>query len=228
MSKKKGLARLQAILHMVEPHIHGVVVDVGCDHGQLTALLHDLVRTRGLKATIIGSERMAHRLPRNRSANGYPMQMMVADGMRGLRHVDVCIIAGMGPHTILEILAAGPKPKTAVVHSPDRTDTLRRGLKAAGWRIVQESLAPENERCAEILRIEPGEETSTGHTLLFGPRLLEDGDPLLSQHAAFVRRHWSTVASSAPPGSHGHTRATEWITFIDGLQLPELGPPSSL
>ena len=221
MSKRKGLARLQAILRMLEPHIQGVVVDVGCDHGQLTAMIQEGVRTQGLNATVIGSERRVHRLPRKRSAGGYPMRMMVADGMRGLRRVDVCVIAGMGPHTILEILAAGPKPKTAVVHSPDRTDTLRRGLKAGGWRIVQESLAPENERCAELLRIEPGVEASSGHTLLFGPRLLEDGDPLLAQHAAWVHRHWSTVASSAPPGSHGHTRATEWLTFIDGLQLPE-------
>jgi hypothetical protein len=63
--------------------------------------------------------------------------------------------------------------------------------------------------------------------LLFGPRLLEFGDPLLAQHVAWVRRHWSTVARSAPGGSHGHTRATEWVDFIDGLQLPEPVLPSS-
>jgi tRNA A22 N-methylase len=227
MSKKKGLARLQAIFRMLAPHVQGVVVDVGCDHGQLTGMIQNLVRAEGRQATVIGIERRGHRLPSKRSASGYPMQLMVADGMRGLRRVDACVIAGMGPHTILEILAAGPSPMTAVVHSPDRTDTLRRGLKKAGWRIVEESLAPENNRCAEILRIEPGVEHSTGHTLLFGPRLLEFGDPLLAQHVAWVRRHWSTVARSAPGGSHGHTRATEWVDFIDGLQLPEPVLPSS-
>lgn len=224
MSKRKGRARLQAILSLLAPHAHGVVVDVGCDHGQLTNLLQDLVRREGRQAVVVGSERRLHRLPRVRSPE---IKWMVADGMKGLSRVDACVIAGMGPHTILKILAAGPTPKTAVVHSPDRTDTLRRGLKEGGWRIVEESLAPENDRCAELIRIEPGVEDSTGHTLLFGPRLLEKGDPLLSEHAAWVHRHWSTVANSAPPGSHGHTRASEWVRFIDGLQLPEPGSPSS-
>lgn len=227
MSKHKGRARLQAILSLIRPHVHGVVVDVGCDHGQLTAMLQDLVRTEGRQAVVVGSERMVHRLPRNRSASGYPMRLVVADGLKGLRHVDTCVIAGMGPHTILEILAAGPQPTTAVVHSPDRTDTLRRGLKEAGWRIVEETLAPENDRCAELIRIERGVEDSTGHALLFGPRLLETGHPLLTQHAAWTRAHWAKVASSAPEGSHGHQRAKEWVSFIDGLQLPAPGPPSS-
>jgi tRNA A22 N-methylase len=100
MSKKKGLARLQAIFRLLTPHVQGVVVDVGCDHGQLTAMIQDLVRTEGRQATVIGIERRGHRLPRKRSASGYPMRLMVADGMRGLRRVDACVIAGMGPHTL--------------------------------------------------------------------------------------------------------------------------------
>ena len=171
---------------------------------------------------------MAHRLPRNRSANGYPMQMMVADGMRGLRHVDVCIIAGMGPHTILEILAAGPKPKTAVVHSPDRTDTLRRGLKAAGWRIVEESLAPENER----LRRNPTHRTRRrgqhrAHSALRPQTPGARRTPCSRSTQPSCTATGALWPPRAPPGSHGHTRATEWVTFIDGLQLPEPGPPSS-
>ena len=107
------------------------------------------------------------------------------------------------------------RPRAAVVHSPDRTDTLRRGLAAQGWRIDAERLAPEARGFAEVIRVLPGEEESQGLSLAFGPKLLDD--PLLSEHLAHQHRHWARVASQAPEGSQGHARATAWLDFLDSL-----------
>lgn len=212
----KGAPRLNAILELLMPHAQsGVVVDVGCDHGQLTRAI-----AQRTSALVIGSERMPHRLPRY----GAGLNLVVADGIAPLARVDACVIAGMGPHSILGILERGPQPTTAVVHSPDRCDTLRQGLKDLGWRIVEETLAPENDRLAEILRIERGPEPAQGHALWIGPRLLEQEHPLLPQLVQWHRTHWERVSKQAPPGSPGHTRAQGWLDFIAGLP-PRLRAP---
>jgi len=188
---------------MARPFLRGVVVDVGSDHGHVAAALaseHDLV---------IATERRSNRLP------DQSLLRVVADGLAPFRRVDLAIVCGMGPHSILHVLSNGPRPRVAVVHSPDRTDTLRRGLKGRGWRIDAEALAMENERCAEVIRIVPGDEPAEGHALLFGPLLLND--PLLSLHVQHVKAHWKRVASAAPPGTQGHQRAIGWLDWLARL-----------
>lgn len=205
--KKKGRARLEAIVELATPHVTGVVVDVGCDHGHTARALSDL----GSAELVIASERRHNRLPRRSD-----LPLLVTNGLAGLRRVDLAIITGMGPHTILGVLDAGPKPAVAVVHSPDRTDSLRRGLAADGWCIDAEKLAPEGRGYAEVIRVVRGQEPHTGLNLEFGP-LLSD-DPLLQPHIAHVLRHWKRIARDAPPGSTGRERAEAWVPFLEALQ----------
>lgn len=200
---KKGRARGELILRLARPHLQGVVVDVGADHGWVAS---SLAREH---APVVATERRSNRLPR------WPSLRVVADGLAPFRRVDLAIICGMGPHSILHCLASGPRPRVAVVHSPDRTDTLRVGLKEAGWRIDAEALAPENDRYAEVIRVVPGHEPTEGHALRFGPKLMTD--PLLTAHAANVRAHWEHVARKAPVGSAGRRRAVGWLDWLDRL-----------
>lgn len=200
---KKGRARAELIVRMARPHLSGVVVDVGADHGHVATMLskeHDLV---------IATERRSNRLP------NWPENRVVADGLAPFSKVDLAIVCGMGPNAILHVLTNGARPAVAVVHSPERTDTLRRRLKEAGWRIDAEALAPENGRFAEVLRVVPGEEPADGHALLFGPYLMND--PLLADHVAQTLGHWRRVMASAPEGSPGHERARGWVDWLSGL-----------
>ncbi len=201
---RKGLERQRLIVELATPWVRGLVVDMGCDHGHTTRALQDL----GTAELVVGSERRSNRLPRRAD-----LCLVVADKLAPFRRVDLAVITGMGPHVILEALKA--RPEVAVVHSPDRCDTLRRGLAAQGWRIDAEGLAREGRGFAEVIRVLPGEETATGLALAFGPRLLED--PLLAEHKAHQRRHWARVAERAPPGSAGHQRAADWLRFLDDL-----------
>ncbi|MEE2752256.1 MAG: tRNA (adenine(22)-N(1))-methyltransferase TrmK [Myxococcota bacterium] len=198
-------ARLQTICEMVPRG--AIIVDVGTDHGHVA-------RRRGA----VGSEREFHRLP---SRTDIPR--VVADGLRGFRSVDVAIITGMGPRPILKILSAGPFPTQAVVHAPQGSHVLRRGLAEQGWRIEEERLAPENDAFAEVIRIRRGTETHSGHTLEFGPFLPHD--PLCRPHAALRIQAWQTLAQQAPPNTEAHQRAVAWVDWLEELleRLPPMG-----
>jgi tRNA A22 N-methylase len=204
---KRGRARREAILELARPFVRGLVVDVGCDHGHTTAALQDL----GTASLVVGTERLSSRLPRRGD-----LHLLVTDGLAGFEVVQLAVITGMGPHAILGVLERGPRPAAAVLHSPDRTDTLRRGLKAQGWRVDAEKLAPEGRGFAEVIRVLPGEETAEGLALDFGPGLL--GDALLQQHVEHLLRHWTRIAEVAPLGSRGRARAEAWIPFLRALQ----------
>jgi len=193
--------RRQAVLALARPYARGIVVDVGCDHGHVAAALG-----------AIGSERRSNRLPRR-----HDVPLVVADGMAPFRRVDLAIIAGMGPEKILGILARGPRPAVAVVHSPQHAGSLRVGLAAAGWRIDAERLAPENDRYASVIRVLSGEETATGMELRFGPRLLEHGDPYLTEHAHQLRGWWASLAGSVPAGVPKRAEADAWLVWLDAL-----------
>jgi len=173
-----------------------VVVDVGCDHGH---------HTRALGA--IGTEREPNRLPAR-----WDIPLVVADGLAPFRQVDVAVITGMGAHTILKILREGPTPKEAIVHAPEHSDRLRRGLAIQGWRIVNERLAPEAKRFAEVIHVERGDEQSSGYELEFGPLLAKD--PLHIDHANQILNHKLSVVKKAPEGTRAHTEATGWIEWL--------------
>lgn len=194
-----GRARREAILSLVEEP--SFVVDVGCDHGYIGAAL----AARGLR--VVATERRSQRLPKHRV-----VPMIVADGLRPFRALDLVIIAGMGAHVILEMLSGPVRPKVAIVHAPERTDSLRQGLADAGWRNDAERLAPEAGRFAEVIRVVPGKESHRGHALWMGPLL--PADPLWLPHARGVLAHWQRVAARAPDGSGGRERAEGWVRWL--------------
>jgi len=198
--------RLQLVVSLTPPG--GVVIDVGCDHGHTSHALG-----------AIATEREPHRLPRR-----LDIHRVVADGLRGFRHVDTAVITGMGAHVIRRILQQGPKPRVAIVHSPQHTDRLRSGLAQDGWRIDAEGLAPEGLGFAEVIRVVRGREPNEEHTLWFGPHL--PGDPLCAAHARTKLAAWRTLLSDAPAGSDTHAQAAQWITWLEDLlyRLPPNEP----
>jgi len=199
---RRGRARLEAVLQLV-PAVRGFTVDVGCDHGMVA---------RALGA--VGTERMPERLPRRAGS------FVVADGLAPFSDVDVAVVCGMGPDKVLHVLASGPTPRVAVVHSPQGARDLRHGLVAAGWRIDAERLAPEGRGFAEVMRIERGSEAASGLELGFGPRLLERGDPHLAAHASQLLAWWRDLAERVPADAPIAAHARAWISFLEPLSRP--------
>lgn len=174
-----------------------VIVDVGCDHGHVAAALG-----------AIGVERRRQRLP-----DRGDLQLIVADGLTPFRRVDLAVITGMGAETILSVLDAGPRPAVAVLHATERAWALRLGLAARGYRVDAEGLAPEGRGYAEVTRVARGEETATGLTLAFGPKLLED--PSLPDHVQHERARWQIRAERA--SGPAREEAEAWLLHLDRL-----------
>ena len=157
----------------------GFIVDVGADHGHV--------------AHAVGAVAV-EKHPRRMGRSDVPW--VVADGLSCFRGVDVAIIAGMGALTIAGILERGPAPAEAIVHAPDDPPTLRLLLDQLGWQIVNERLAPEARRFAEVLHIRHGRNEATGLPLELGPVLLDGPDPLLQPHLTHLRSWYRGLADA--------------------------------
>lgn len=144
------------------------LVDVGADHGKVARALGG-----------VATERRAHR------AHGTG-HWVIADGLVGFGPLGTAVIAGMGAGTISRILAAGPPLQRAILHAQDDPPRLRRWLATAGWRIIDEALAPEAGRFAEVVVAEPGVEPAEGFRLDYGPVLIDGDDPHRQAHFAEV------------------------------------------
>jgi tRNA A22 N-methylase len=198
---RAGRARRELIVAMT-PRVEGVVVDVGADHGHVAHAIG-----------AIATERAPNRIGRR------DVPWVVGDGLSMFRRVDVAVIAGMGALSIAGILERGPRPEVAVVvHAQDDPPVLRRWLAANGWRIEAEGLAPEAGRWAEVIRAVPGDETATGMTLDWGPRLLEGDDPHLAPHLAHLDQHFSGLAT-ATEGRPEHARFAGIAAFVRSVRV---------
>ncbi|MEN0062478.1 MAG: tRNA (adenine(22)-N(1))-methyltransferase TrmK [Myxococcota bacterium] len=205
--KRSGRPRRDAIVALCPKGAPGnIVVDVGADHGRIAQ-----------RIGAIATERMPHR------RSGVTVRWVIADGLRPFRHVDGVVIAGMGARTIGRILSEGPTPSWAVLHAQDDPITLRHWLAAHGYRIEAEGLAEEAGRFAEICRVRPGEETSTGRWLSFGPRLLRDGAPHLQAHLEELRTYYTDLAQQTQ-GHEVHQTYAGHAAFLDA-RLAELVEP---
>ncbi len=202
----KGRPRREAIISLVPPG--RTVVEVGCDHGHTAAALG-----------AIGTERRVHRLPRRSD-----LRLVVADGLRPFRKVEVAVIAGIGAAQIARVLDLGPRPDVAILHAPDRPATLRRWCAEHGWRIEAERLAHEGRRFAEVMRVVPGQEPHEGLTLAFGPRLIDD--PLLLPHTRQLHGYWSSVLERVRDHSPGKAaEARSWLSFLEAVLAEHPDPP---
>jgi tRNA A22 N-methylase len=191
-----GKARRDLIIAMCPRD--GFIVDVGADHGHV--------------AHAVGAVALEREIQRI----GRPdVPWVVGDGLSCFRDVDTAIIAGMGALTIAGILERGPTPRRAIVHAPDDPPTLRQRLDALGWRIIDERLAPEARRFAEVLHIEPGVNEATGLWLELGPVLLRSEDPHLRAHLRHLFNWYGGIATAtAGKAQEKHTWAAERATFV--------------
>lgn len=174
------------------------LVDVGADHGYVARALDG-----------IASERFEHRIQG-------PGAWVVSDGLTAYGPLGTAIVAGMGARRILSILDDGPPIQRVVLHAQDDPPRLRRGLAERGWRIVDEGLAPEARRYAEVVVAEPGDETATGLVLDYGPHLIHGSDPYREAH--FRQLHgWLSDMVERTHGTPVYTDFCARLRFVAGI-----------
>lgn len=185
--KTGGRPRRELLVHLASQGPRPRV-DVGADHGRVAAAL-DCVAT----------ERRAHRVA------GSPTQpWVICDGLRAFRQVGTAVIAGMGARTIAKILEEACPVARVVLHAQDDPVRLRTWLAANGWCILDEGLAPEAGRFAEVVVAQRGQELNQGLRLAYGPKLLAGSDPHLCDHLQQLGQHLArlVVQSQGKPSVH--------------------------
>ena len=133
----------QLVLEAVSKKEAPCVVDVGCDHGQLTAYLLE----RNEKLCAIASDVSAPSLEKAKKlfaqkGFGERVSTVVADGLGGVdRPADVIVMAGMGAQTILKIITEGQEKiggAKLIVQANVDLPVLRMELAAQGFAIEKE------------------------------------------------------------------------------------------
>ena len=141
----------QMALEAVSEREAPCVVDVGCDHGQLTA--HLLERHAALHA--IASDVSAPSLEKAKrlfaqKGFGERVSTVVADGLLGVdRPVDVIVMAGMGAQTILKIITEGREKiggAKLIMQANVDLPVLRKQLAALGFAIEKEAFTRASGR----------------------------------------------------------------------------------
>lgn len=176
--------------------------DIGCDHGRLGAYLLQTGRVKRAWLTDISADSLqkARRLMAVLGLSDR-VDFRVGDGAGALSGPpEVAVIAGMGGALIADILKNGRETlrNARLVLQPNvAARELRRALMELGYRITDETIAPDGRRNYVVIAAEPGESRYTEKELTVGPVLLQKMPDALHPYAAFYLR----VAQKALDGA---------------------------
>ena len=203
------------------------VVDVGTDHGHLA--LHLAIHGTGRR--VMAVDRSARALDQARAtfarlgARAPEVHLVVSEGLGALAPgaVQVVAIAGMGGHTVVDILRAAephhPHLQRLVLQPNDHLELVRQALQDLGFPLVEEKLLFDRERPYVVLctgpRGAPRPPWSAEDALL-GPLLRHapspDYDRWLHREEGRLRQ---AVSAAEAGGSEAPAALLEALGFLE-------------
>ncbi|GBF33024.1 tRNA-m1A22 methylase [Desulfocucumis palustris] len=193
--------RLAAIAEFIPPGL--VVADIGTDHARLPMNLVLSGRNPRVIATDLNEKpyRGAYSAVAGKNLTG-AVDVRLGDGLRALSpgEAQVIVIAGMGGNTIVKILEDSrgvlAQARRMVLQPMADAGDLRLWLAGNGWKLVAEKLVVEDGRIYPVIVAEPGVETETDmFNLEIGPKLLENGEPLLEAYLEKIKADYQKILS---------------------------------
>jgi tRNA (adenine22-N1)-methyltransferase len=143
------------------------VVDVGCDQAKLGLML----AKRGQKS--IASDRSVNVIDRARhdlGKNKY-VDLRVSDGLDNINEgeADTLILAGMGTHTMLEILnKTSLKFKKIITISNNYHNILREKMNDLNYKVDKELIVEDMDKLYNLIVFVPGNREYTEKELILG------------------------------------------------------------
>lgn len=191
--------------HRVESH--GVVADIGCDHGFTSIYLIEQGRADHVIAMDI-NEGPLERAREHVTESGLTEQieLRLSDGAKKLApgEADTLLISGMGGALICKILSDSPgvvnKAKELVLSPQSEWFVVRHYLHEHGFMIAGETMVLDQGKYYLILRAVPGQERYQEELeYMYGRFLMQQGDPclvsFLEKEETRIRRITETMAS---------------------------------
>lgn len=180
--------RLSAVADFVTPG--GCLVDVGTDHGYVPIALLEKKKISSAIAMDVNKgplERAKEHIAQYHM--GDYIETRLSDGLHALQkgEGDSLLIAGMGGGLTVRILSEGEELLSGfqelILEPQSDIDRVRTWLLEHGFFLAQENFIEEDGKYYPILRAVPGKkETLKKEELFYGPRLLEDKNPVLLEY----------------------------------------------
>ena len=160
--------RLQAIADLVPNNKS--VIDIGTDHAYIPIYLYQENITRDIAASDISSKVLEYSLENLKKYNlDTKIPLILSNGLSDIqRKYDVAIIAGMGTHTIKNILNSSNIPDTLIIQSNNDHYKLRKFMMELGYKIDTEVVIHDKKHHYIIIRYIKGCEILTESELTFG------------------------------------------------------------
>ena len=170
------------------------VVDVGCDQAKLGLML----ASRGQKS--IASDRSLNVIDRARhdlGRNKY-IDLRVSDGLDNIKEgeADTLVLAGMGTHTMLEILnKTSLKFKKIITISNNYHNILREKMGEINYKVDRELIVEDMNKFYNLIVFVPGNREYTERELLLGVNHV-DLD-MHSKYINFLKEKYSNIKKTS-------------------------------
>lgn len=160
--------RLQTIVDLVPKN--SKVIDIGTDHAYVPIYLYLNNVTKNITATDISSNVLKSTYNNLKKYNlEDKIKLILSDGFKNVTDAyDLAIIAGMGTHTIIDILKAKDLPKTLIISSNNDYPLLREYLNSINYTLSKEMAILDNNKYYLIMYYVYGKENLSKEEILFG------------------------------------------------------------
>lgn len=156
--------RIEAIYSLID--IDDKVVDVGCDQAKLSIMLAK--RNQSSIASDI-SENVINKAKSNIKSN--LIDLRVSSGLSNIKEgeVDTLVLAGMGTHTILDILNnTNIRFKKIITISNNYHDILRNKMNDLNYIVDKELIVKDNNKYYNLIMFKEGNKKYSKKELLLG------------------------------------------------------------
>lgn len=160
--------RIEAIYNLIDKE--DKVVDVGCDQAKLGIML--VKRNQSSIASDV-SENVINRAKKDIKVQGYSelIDLRISNGLENIKdnEADTLVLAGMGTHTMLEILSnTNLRFKKIITISNNYHDILRTKMNKLNYKIKKEQIVKENNKYYNLIMFIEGNSTYTERQIHFG------------------------------------------------------------
>lgn len=170
------------------------VVDVGCDQAKLGLML----AKRGQKS--IASDRSYNVIDRARhdlGRNKY-IDLRVSDGLDNIEEgeADTLVLAGMGTHTMLEILnRTSLKFKKIITISNNYHNILREQMNNLNYKVDRELIVEDADKFYNLIVFIPGNSDYTERELLLGLNHVDED--MYKKYIDFLRNKYNNIKQTS-------------------------------
>ena len=170
------------------------VVDVGCDQAKLGLML----ASRGQKS--IASDRSLNVIDRARhdlGRNNY-IDLRVSDGLDNIKEgeADTFVLAGMGTHTMLEILnKTSLKFKKIITISNNYHNILREKMNDLNYKVDKELIVEDMDKFYNLIVFVPGNSEYNDRELLLGVNHVDED--MFKKYISFLKDKYTNIKESS-------------------------------